>query len=99
LYNNDSQYNLNDNENYHLNYKINQTIQDTEIVASKVQNQNLDIDNLSHNVENKQNTWISLNNDLDKQIEESNKYLSSQKQAFVALENFKVDSHIEIFNK
>jgi hypothetical protein len=40
-----------------------------------------------------------LNNDLDKQIEESNKYLSSQKQAFIALENFKVDSHIEIFNK
>jgi len=67
--------------------------------VSKVQNQNLDIDNLSHNVENKQNAWISLNNDLDRQIEEANKYLSSQKQAFVALENFKIDSHIDIVNK
>jgi len=40
-----------------------------------------------------------LNNDLDRQIEEANKYLSSQKEAFVALENFKVESHIDIVNK
>lgn len=40
-----------------------------------------------------------MNNDLDKQIEEANKYLSSQKEAFVVLENVKVDSHIDIVKK
>jgi len=54
---------------------------------------------LSHNVENKQSTWISLNNDLDRQIDECNKYLASQKEAFISLENYKVDSHLEIINK
>jgi hypothetical protein len=88
-----------ESESYHINNKISQTMQSTQIVASKVQRQTLDIDSLSYNVDNKQNAWLSLNNDLDKQIEEANKYLSSQKEAFVALENFKVESHIDNVNK
>jgi len=59
--------------NDEINTKISQTVQHTQAVASKVHAQNLDIDSLSYNVENKQNEWISLNNDLDRQIDEANK--------------------------
>jgi len=58
--------------------------------------QHQDINSLTCNVEDKQRAWISLNNDLDRQIEEANNYLSSQRQAFVTLESFKINSHIEL---
>jgi len=48
-------------------------VNETQIVESKVQNQHQDINNLTYNVEDKQRAWISLNNDLDRQIEEANK--------------------------
>jgi hypothetical protein len=46
----------------------------------------------------KQIAWSSLNADLDRHIEEANNYLASQKQAFVALESYKISSHVDLIH-
>jgi len=35
---------------------------------------------------------------LDRHIEEANSYLQAQKQAFVALESYKINSHVDVVN-
>lgn len=95
---NEGRVNTISSENQLLNSQITKTLDENQICSSKVQNQHYDINTLSNVVEDKQRAWVSLNNDLDKQIEEANKYLSSQKQAFISLESFKVNSHVDIVN-